>query len=82
MTVNAEGPIVFDDTNLVIQAALSGVGLGLAFEDAVKGLIEQGRLVQVLDDWCQPFPGYFLYYPSRRDQPAALSALIKTLRIP
>jgi len=81
LTVNAEGPVVFDDTNLLIQAALSGVGLGLAFEDAVVDLIEQGRLIQVLDDWCQPFPGYFLYYPSRRNQPAALSALIKTLRI-
>jgi len=81
LTVNALGPVVFDDTNLVIQAALDGVGLGLAFEDAVAHLIEQGRLIQVLDDWCQPFPGYFLYYPSRRNQPAALGALIKTLRI-
>lgn len=81
LTVNAQGPVVFDDTNLVIQAALNGVGLGLAFEDAVADLIEQGRLIQVLDDWCQPFPGYFLYYPSRRNQPAVLGALIETLRI-
>ncbi|MCL4782247.1 MAG: LysR family transcriptional regulator [Bryobacterales bacterium] len=81
LSVSAEGPVVFDDTNLAIQAALHGVGLGLAFEDAVADLLEKGRLIQVLDDWCQPFPGYFLYYPSRRNQPAALSALIKTLRL-
>jgi len=42
--------------------------------------IESGALVRVLEDWCQPFPGYFLY-PSRRQQPAALSALIDTLRL-
>ena len=39
-----------------------------------------GALVRVLEDWCPPFPGYFLYYPRRRQQPAALSALIETLR--
>jgi DNA-binding transcriptional LysR family regulator len=38
-------------------------------------------LIRVLEDWCQPFPGFFLYYPSRRQQPAALSALINTLRL-
>ncbi len=81
LTVSALGPIVFDDTNLVIQAALNGVGLGLAFEYAVADLIRQGRLVQVLDDWCPLFSGFFLYYPSRRNQPAALSALINTLRL-
>ena len=43
--------------------------------------IATGALVRVLEDWCQPFAGYFLYYPSRRQQPAALSALIETLRL-
>jgi DNA-binding transcriptional LysR family regulator len=43
--------------------------------------IESGALVQVLKDWCPPFAGYFLYYPSRRQQPAALAALIETLRL-
>lgn len=81
LTISALGPALFDDTNLVIQAALNGAGLGLAFEHAVADLIRQGRLVQVLDDWCAPFPGFFLYYPSRRNQPAALSALINTLRL-
>ena len=81
LTVSALGPVVFDDTNLVIQASLNCVGLGLAFEYAVEDLIRQGRLVQVLDDWCPLFSGFFLYYPSRRNQPADLTALINTLRL-
>ena len=50
-------------------------------EDTLADLIAEGRLVQVLRDWCPSFPGYFLYYPSRRNQPAALAALIGTLRL-
>jgi DNA-binding transcriptional LysR family regulator len=50
-------------------------------EATLKDLIAAGRLVQVLRDWCPTFPGYFLYYPSRRNQPAAPAALIDTLRI-
>jgi DNA-binding transcriptional LysR family regulator len=48
---------------------------------SVAPQIESGALVRVLEDWCPPFAGYFLYYPSRRQQPAALSALIETLRL-
>jgi DNA-binding transcriptional LysR family regulator len=50
-------------------------------EETLKGMISEGRLIQVLKDWCPTFQGYFLYYPSRRNQPAALSALIDTLRL-
>jgi DNA-binding transcriptional LysR family regulator len=50
-------------------------------EDNVAPLIAKGRLTQVLRDWCPTFPGYFLYYPSRRNQPGALQALINTLRL-
>jgi DNA-binding transcriptional LysR family regulator len=81
LTVNPQGPASFDDPDLVIQAVLDGVGIGTAMELSLKGLIADGRLVQVLRDWCPTFPGYFLYYPSRRNQPAALAALIETLRI-
>ena len=81
LTVSPQGPASFDDPDLVIQAVLDGVGIGTAMEDSLKGLIAEGRLVQVLRDWCPSFPGYFLYYPSRRNQPAALAALIDTLRI-
>lgn len=80
LTVSPQGPASFDDPELVIQAVLNGVGIGTAMEDSLQGLIAEGRLVQVLKDWCPRFPGYFLYYPSRRNQPAALAALIHTLR--
>ncbi|WP_158823749.1 LysR family transcriptional regulator [Granulicella sp. S156] len=81
LTVSPQGPASFDDPDLVIQAVLDGVGIGSAMEDSLRDLIAQGRLVQVLRDWCPSFPGYFLYYPSRRNQPAALAALIETLRV-
>jgi DNA-binding transcriptional LysR family regulator len=81
LTVSPQGPASFDDPDLVIQAVLDGVGIGTAMEDKLTNLIAKGRLVQVLKDWCPSFPGYFLYYPSRRNQPAALAALIDTLRL-
>jgi DNA-binding transcriptional LysR family regulator len=82
LTVNPQGPVTFDDPDLVIQAVLNGVGIGTAMEQSLAKMIADGRLIQVLKDWCPTFPGYFLYYPSRRNQPAALAALIKTLRSP
>jgi DNA-binding transcriptional LysR family regulator len=81
LTVSPQGPASFDDPDLVIQAVLDGVGIGTSMEDTIADLIAEGRLVQVLRDWCPSFPGYFLYYPSRRNQPAALSALINALRL-
>jgi DNA-binding transcriptional LysR family regulator len=81
LTVSPQGSASFDDPELVIQAVLNGVGIGTAMEDSLKELIGKGRLIQVLRDWCPTFPGYFLYYPSRRNQPAALVALIETLRL-
>jgi DNA-binding transcriptional LysR family regulator len=80
VTVNPQGPVTFDDSDLVIRAVLNGVGIGMAMEEPLAEMIAKGRLVQVLRDWCPTFPGYFLYYPSRRNHPAALTALINTLR--
>jgi DNA-binding transcriptional LysR family regulator len=80
LTVSPQGPMSFDDPDLVIQAVLNGVGVGTAMEATLKNLIADGRLIQVLRDWCPTFPGYFLYYPSRRNRPAALAALVDTLR--
>jgi DNA-binding transcriptional LysR family regulator len=70
-----------DDIEIVIRAALDGVGLAFMSEEHAGQYLASGALVRVLEDWCQPFPGYFLYYPSRRQQPAALSALISALRL-
>lgn len=80
VTVSPQGPASFDDPELVIQAVEAGLGIGSSIEEPLARQIASGRLVQVLQDWCPAFPGYFLYYPSRRNQPAALSALIETLR--
>jgi DNA-binding transcriptional LysR family regulator len=81
LTFNPQGPISFDDTGLVLEAVLQGIGIGMAMEHALLPMIENGKLVQVMREWCPVFPGYFLYYPSRRNQPAALTALIQTFRL-
>lgn len=80
MSVAVTGPLIVDDVQVVIRAALDGVGLAFMGEDLVTDHLASGALVRVLEDWCPPFPGFFLYYPSRRQQPAALAALIEVLR--
>jgi DNA-binding transcriptional LysR family regulator len=81
VAVDVTGPLILDDPDLMIRAAVEGAGLTFSFEEYVEPQIASGALVRVLEDWCPPFPGYFLYYPSRRQQPAALSVLIDTLRL-
>jgi DNA-binding transcriptional LysR family regulator len=81
LTFHPQGPVSFDDAELVVQAVLQGLGIGMSMEHAMLPMIRDGKLIQVMKDWCPSFPGYFLYYPSRRNQPAALSALIHTLRL-
>lgn len=81
LTVAVNGPLIVDDVELVIRAALDDVGLAFLAERHAEPHLTDGTFVRVLQDWCPPFPGYFLYYPSRRQQPAALSALIDTLRL-
>ena len=81
LTVSVKGPLVVDDLEVVTRAALDGVGLAFMAEEHAAPYLAAGTLVRVLEDWCQPYPGFFLYYPSRRQQPAALSALIATLKL-
>jgi DNA-binding transcriptional LysR family regulator len=71
---------VVDDVELLVRAALDGIGLAFVSDEHVVTHLANGTLIRVLEDWCQPFPGFFLYYPSRRQQPAALAALINVLR--
>jgi DNA-binding transcriptional LysR family regulator len=80
VTVGVPGPVVLDDVDLMVRAALDGIGIAFAFEEQVASLLAKRHLVRVLEDWCPPWPGYFIYYPSRRHQPPGLSALIETLR--
>lgn len=81
VTVSVSGPLILNDVELTVRAALDGVGLAYALEEHVAGQIARGDLVRVLEDWCPPFDGFFLYYPSRRHQPAALQALVDALRL-
>ena len=81
VTVSVSGPLIVDDVELVVRAALDGLGLAFLFEEPTGQHIARGKLVRVLEDWCPPFAGFFLYYPSRRQQPAALQALVDALRV-
>jgi DNA-binding transcriptional LysR family regulator len=81
LTVGVNGPLIIDDIDMTIGAAVDGIGLAFSLEDYVAPHLASGALVRVLEDWCPPFAGFFLYYPSRRQQPAALTALIETLRL-
>ncbi|TBD03508.1 LysR family transcriptional regulator [Rhizobium leguminosarum] len=78
--VRVDGPLAFNNTQMVMRAALGGVGLAYLFEDHARDEIESGRLVTVLDDWNPLFDGYFLYYPSRRQMSPAFSVLVDALR--
>jgi DNA-binding transcriptional LysR family regulator len=81
LSVAVKGPVIVDDVEVLLHAASEGVGLAYTLEERVAPHLASGALVRVLEDWCSPFAGYFLYYPSRRQQPPALSALIDTLRL-
>jgi DNA-binding transcriptional LysR family regulator len=81
VTVSVSGPLVFTDPEFTLRAALDGLGLAYMFEEHVTDYLSRGQLVRVLEDWCPPFDGYFLYYPSRRHQPPALQALVEALRV-
>jgi DNA-binding transcriptional LysR family regulator len=80
LTVHVEGQLVVNDAELARQAALDGCGLAYLPEDQVRADVESGTLARVLDDWTPPFPGYHLYYPSRRHQSPAFALLIDALR--
>ena len=72
------GPIV-NDGDLMIAAAVEGFGLADLMEDMVEAHLKDGRLVRVLDDWCAPFAGYHLYFPSRRQQTQAFKLFVEAL---
>lgn len=76
LNIEVDGRLTLTDQEMMIDAALDGAGLAYVFEAQVEGLIAKRKLVHVLADWCPAYPGFFLYYPSRRQLPAALRAFI------
>ena len=80
LRVRVEGQLTFNGTNQMLNAALAGFGLAYVPEGLALSHIAKGRLRRALVDWCAPFSGYHLYYPSRRQSSAAFALLVETLR--
>ena len=80
LRARVEGQLVFNGTAPMLDAALAGFGLAYLPEDNVRTHLADGRLIRVLDDWCPPYPGYHLYYPSRRQPTPAFALLVDALR--
>jgi DNA-binding transcriptional LysR family regulator len=80
LRVRVDGQLVFNGTAPMLDAALAGAGLAYVPEDAVQAHLADGRLIRVLADWCPPYSGYHLYYPSRRQPTPAFTLLIDALR--
>jgi DNA-binding transcriptional LysR family regulator len=80
LKVRIEGQLVFNNIAMRLESALQGLGLAYMPEDAVRPHIEQGHLIRVLEDWCEPYSGYHLYYPSRRHSSPAFTLLREALR--
>jgi DNA-binding transcriptional LysR family regulator len=78
--VRVDGRLVFNSTLMALEAAVAGYGLAYLLEDRVQACLTDGRLVRVLADWCPPFSGYHLYYPSRRQPTPAFALLVDALR--
>ena len=78
--VRVEGQLVFNTIAMRLEAAIQGLGLAFMPEDLVEDAVAQGRLIRVLEDWCEPFSGYHLYYPSRRQNSPAFTLLRDALR--
>ncbi|WLB57793.1 LysR family transcriptional regulator [Bradyrhizobium japonicum] len=80
LNVRVEGQLVFNGAGALLSAALRGFGLAYITETQVQPYLASGQLVRVLADWCPPFSGYHLYYPSRRQSSPAFSLLVEALR--
>jgi len=80
LRVRVEGQLTFNASAAMLDATLAGFGLAYLPEDEILDHLDAGRLVRVLEEWCPPYPGYHLYYPSRRQPTSAFSLLVETLR--
>lgn len=82
LAIAVDGPFVTNSQEMMLQAAIDGVGIAYVLDGHAEPHVEAGRLVRLLEDWCPFYPGLFLYYPSRRQMPAALRAFIDFTRPP
>lgn len=80
LNVRVDGQLILNASPNIVDAALAGLGVAWLPEDEFAPHIEEGRLIRVLEDWCPPFPGYYLYYPSRRQPSPAFSLVLDALR--
>ncbi len=80
LKVRVDGQLIFNGTAQMLNAALAGFGLAYLPEELAQPHLTRGRLKRILEDWCPPFPGYHLYYPSRRHSSPAFSLLVDALR--
>ena len=80
LKVRVDGQLVFNNVGMMLEAARAGFGIAFVTQDQVAADVDAGRLALVLADWCPPFPGYHLYYPSRRQHAPAFALLIEALR--
>lgn len=80
VNVRVEGQVILNSGHLILRAALAGHGIAFLMDDYVKEAVESGELRYILEDWCPPFDGYHLYYPSRRQPTPAFSLLVEALR--
>lgn len=78
--VRTPGPLTFNDPALMLDCALDGLGIGYLVEQQVAPLVRDGRLVRLLEDWTQSFPGLYLYYPSRQQIRPVLAAFLQAVR--
>ncbi len=82
INVRVDGQIISNNTRMIKKAALAGFGIAMLMDDHFQRELDSGALVRVLEDWCPPFAGYHLYYPSRRQPSPAFSLLVDALRYP
>ncbi|KQZ74338.1 LysR family transcriptional regulator [Sphingopyxis sp. Root214] len=80
VNVRVEGQVILNRGHLILEAALAGHGIAFLMDDYVVQGVEKGQLLYILEDWCPPFDGYHLYYPSRRQPTPAFSLLVEALR--
>ncbi len=80
LKVKTEGQLVFNDPDVIVAAALASRVIAFTIEGHVERHFADGSLVRVLGDWCEPFDGYYLYYPSRSQPSPAFSLMLEALR--